>query len=497
MKKNHIIAALVLMMLPVMAGAQALKGSYFLDNSVNSHKFNPAFAPRTNYFQLPVIGNLGFGVYSNLDMGTFLYPLDNGKVGTFLHPEVSLKKFERSLPKRPHLDIDFSTNILSFGFYTKNKAFWNFTLDTRETVDVDLPRDIFTFMKMGTGTSNESFNVGNMNMYATAAVQASLGYSREFVKNLRTGIKFRMIAPLAYMGLNLENVRLSTSAEKWTIQAEGYAYGVVQGLDVSVPESKAIDQTFAMPSFDFDLNRMLSNKVIAGLGYSFDIGARYILEIGSIIDGLTFSASVTDLGQVFYKNEAVSSFETSGEAEWAGITEFSPDSDLDLDSYMDDMVDELMGLANLKQVKDGKKLVKSTMPRFYVGVEMPFLKRKMSVGFLYSSRLSHSYARNELTLSYNLKPTKAFALGLNYSFLNTGGTFGAILELTPKVGPAFYIGWDYFPAKYAAYPLEEALPILNMQNIPIPMSMRMNLNFGIAFNMGSKYVNPKKDKKNK
>ena len=96
MKKNYIIAALVFIMLPVMAGAQVLKGSYFLDNSVNAHKLNPAFAPRANYFQLPVIGNLGAGAYTNLDMGTFLYPLDNGKLGTFLHPEVSMKKFERS-----------------------------------------------------------------------------------------------------------------------------------------------------------------------------------------------------------------------------------------------------------------------------------------------------------------------------------------------------------------------------------------------------------------
>lgn len=498
MKKNHIIAALVFMMLPVMAGAQVLKGSYFLDNSVNAHKLNPAFGPRANYFQLPVIGNLGFSVGTNLELNTFLYPLDNGMIGTFLHPDVSLKQFDKALPKHIHLDTEFNTTILSFGFYNKNKAFWNFTLDTRELIDIDLPRDLFMFMKKGTGMSGESFNVGNMNMYATAAVQASLGYSREFIKNLRTGIKVRLVAPITYVGFNLENVRLNTSEDKWSIQTEGYAYGVVQGLETNMPENAGPD--FVMPEGGFDLNKMLANKVLAGMGYSLDLGVRYTLEIGSIIDGLTVSASVTDLGQVFYKDEAISGFKTQGHIEWTGIQEFNPENEFDAGAFTDDLLGDAKDLMNLSEIEGGKPLVRSTMPRIYIGAEVPLLTRKMTLGLLYSSRLSHSYSRNELTLSYNLKPTKGFALGLNYSFLNTRNTMGAILEFTPKVGPAFYIGCDYIPIKFAAIPLKEPVvvpPILNLKNIPIPLSYRFNLNFGFSFNMGSKYVNPKKVKKNK
>ena len=112
MKKNHIIAAVVLFMLPVLAGAQALKGSYFLDNSINRHHMNPAFAPRANYFQLVGIGIIGFGMYSNLDLPTFMYPVGD-KLGTFLHPSVSVKQFERKMPNHPHFDADFNTTILT------------------------------------------------------------------------------------------------------------------------------------------------------------------------------------------------------------------------------------------------------------------------------------------------------------------------------------------------------------------------------------------------
>ena len=173
MKKNHIIAAVVMFMLPMIAGAQALKGSYFLDNSINRHQMNPAFAPRANYFQLVGIGNIGMGVYSNLAIPSFTYPVD-GKLGTFLHPSVSVKQFERDFPDHPHLDAEFNTTILSFGWFTKNKSFWNFSLDMRAMFDADIPADLFVMMKRGVGTDGERFNIGNFNAYATAGLQASL-----------------------------------------------------------------------------------------------------------------------------------------------------------------------------------------------------------------------------------------------------------------------------------------------------------------------------------
>ena len=162
MKKNYILLALVAWMLPVIAGAQALKGSYFLDSSLNRHELNPAFAPRAGYFQLLGIGNMGAGIMTNIDMPSLLYPQD-GKLLTFLHPDVSMKQFDRAFPKKPHLDEEFSSTLLGFGFYTKNKAYWTFDLDMKGNVDVDLPGDLFRFLKNGTGETGGSYNIGNFN----------------------------------------------------------------------------------------------------------------------------------------------------------------------------------------------------------------------------------------------------------------------------------------------------------------------------------------------
>ena len=68
--KKTIIVAVAAMLLPLICGAQALKGSYFMDNSVNRHNMNPAFAPRANYFKIPVAGNVSRGAGIS-GLGTF------------------------------------------------------------------------------------------------------------------------------------------------------------------------------------------------------------------------------------------------------------------------------------------------------------------------------------------------------------------------------------------------------------------------------------------
>ena len=111
MRKRYITILAALMLLPLMAGAQALKGSYFLDGSLQRNRLNPAFAPRANYFGLPVISNVGLGVYGNVGPADFLYP-NNGELYTFLNQNVTMAEFTKNLPNRPLVDIEYDTDIL-------------------------------------------------------------------------------------------------------------------------------------------------------------------------------------------------------------------------------------------------------------------------------------------------------------------------------------------------------------------------------------------------
>lgn len=476
-----------MLLLPATAGAQALKGSYFLDNSINRNKMNPAFAPRANYVQIPAVGNIGAGVMSNLDIPTFLYPM-NGELATFLHPSVSVQQFDKALPNHSHLDAEVSANLINFGFYTKRKSFWTFDLSVNAGVDTDLPRDLFMFLKKGAGTDGESFNIANVNAYATASVNAALGYSTNVGKGFRVGAKVRFIAPVAYAAANLENVRLTTGSEKWVAQTEGYAYTAMQGLNLYTPAGENL------PTAEFDMERFLQNKALAGAGLSVDLGVEWKLDKGSIFDGLSVSAAVTDLGMIAYKQDAICAYETRGELIWDGFQDVT--MDYDFEAALDEFMAEAEGMLNINQIQAKNKLTRSTMPRVYAGVEVPFLWRRMSVGLLYSGRFSHSYYRQELTASYNLKPLKWLALGVNYSFMNAQKTFGWLLELTPKAGVNLYIGGDYLPFEWTPAPiLDDALTMpeyfVKKGHVHpyLPMSYRFNLQFGLSLALGSKHVN--------
>ncbi len=464
MNRKFFAIAAMLLLAPIMVGAQALKGSYFLDNSLNRNKLNPAFAPQSGYFQIPLVGNLGVGMMSNLEISTFLYPM-NGQLYTFLNKNVTIDQFESSLAKNPYMDINADFNLVNFGWKT-GKGFWTVDMGLRVNGDIDIPADLFLFMKKGTGTSG-SYNIGQVRANVAASVQAALGYSRDFsdlVPGLRAGVKFRAILPAAYLGVGFDEMSLTTSPDKWTVKTDGTLYSAVKGLELSDAEGEI------EPSFN-------GTPGLAGFGLSFDLGAEYKLSFDGFINGVNFSAAFTDLGFVNYSADAVQAYQTGGQMDWTGLKISLEEGAMD--NAMDDLMSEFENLMVLEKAGAQSSLRRSSLPSFYIGAEMPFLNNKMSVGALYSARKSYYHTRNELTLSYNLTPASWFSLGLNYSFLNVVDTMGFLLELTPKNGVGLHLGLDYLPLAYAKAPESLGSPIL-------PISMRANLHFGIAVTFGGK-----------
>lgn len=487
MKRIYILVVALFVMFPGMLGAQALRGSYFMDNSVNRNKMNPAFAARGAYLHIPAIGNLSVGTGTNLDMPTFLFPSGN-ELLTFLHKDVSVEQFDKALAKYPSIDTETYANLINFGFRTKNQAYWTFDISMHAGLDIDLPRDLFMFIKQGTGTENRSWNIAGFNAYATGSVHASLGYSRPVSEGIRIGVRARFIAPVAYAALNLENVRLTTGYDKWTIETEGYLYGAMQGLDVNIPE----DGT--NPQVAFDMDRFLQKKALAGYGGSVDLGVDWEIIKTGFFRGLSVSAAVTNLGLISYKADALSAFSTAGKAEWGGFQDLTINQE-ELSQSVNELVESAKeGLLDIKRDEAPSKLIRSTMPEFYAGVKFPILWNRMNFGLLYSGRMSHSYYRQELTASYNVTPLKWLALGLNYSFLNTHSAVGCIFEITPKAGFNLCMGFDCLPGQWAPAPIlekfmdpEGTMAESGQDIFYLPTSLGLNFHFGLSLALGAKH----------
>ncbi len=475
MKNKFLFIAAMALMMPMMAGGQALKTSYFLDNSFNRNKLNPAFAPNSGYILIPGVGNFNAGVYTNFEAQTFLYPMD-GQLYTFLNNNVSLEQFEKALPNNPYIDVAADINLINFGFI-KGKSFWTFDMGLKTNVDIDIPRDLFTFMKKGS-VSSGFYNIGAVKGNATASLQASLGWSRDFsnlVPGLRFGARLRGIVPVAYAGINFSEVSLTTSPEQWTVKTDGSLYTAVSGLELSGPDGEF------SPDMDFTKLRP------AGWGISFDLGIEYHIPFKGFFNGITLSAAATDLGWIKYKSDVIRAYKTKESMTWTGVDNALGDGAID--AAIEDIQAQFKEFMKVTEVENDMPLTKSSLPSFYVGAEIPFCYDKMSIGALYSARTSYYSTRHEMTVSYNLKPAKWFDLGVSYSFLNVASSMGLMLELTPRVGPSIYFGFDYIPVEWMKGPDEYGQLISDSLGVDfpyLPTSMRFNCHFGLAFAIGGK-----------
>ena len=470
MRNRYITLIVAMLLLPIMAGAQALKGSYFLDNSLYRNRLNPAFAPRAGYFSLPVISNFGVGVHGNVGPADFLYPR-NGELLTFLHQDVSVAEFSKNLPKRPVIDLDVDTDILNFGFYTAKDSFWSFDLGLRVDGQVGMPRDLFMFMKQGMGGPEAKYSLNGFDIYQTSSIYAAVGHSHDFswlVKGLKAGAKLRFFFPIEHIGMTLGNSAISMSQDQWKVNTDAYGVLAASFMELN-PEALNGDTEADLLNFN------ASNIGLAGFGFAFDLGAEYKLNIGSVVDGLTFSLSALDLGGYFFGKSKVQGFESKGEVVYEGMKDIEIGGEGGMGDGLDALMDEFLALANLQESAMPRYHTIGTRAKLYAGVEYPFLKDMMSVGLLYSGKFGYSKMLNELTLSYNLNPCKWFNLGLNWSFLNACKTLGWMMEFTPKAGVNFFIGSDY-----------TFFQVMPKMFLPVD-KLWVNARFGLSFMIGSKW----------
>lgn len=452
--------------LPIVAGAQALKGSYFSENSVYRTKLNPAFTPRSSYLGFGIVDNLGLGVSSNLGLSDFMYPGADGKLLTALHPDVSSETFLNNLPANPYLDLDVDTDILNIGFFTGKNSFWSFAIGTRVDAELDIPKEFFSFLKNGAGSDPQDYSIRNFNIVQNAYLEASLGYSHDFsdiLKGLHAGVRAKFIAAVDRLDLRINSIDMRMGSEMWSVKTDATAYLMMKGVDFGFDSEN---------NMYYEVNP--ANLGLAGMGAAFDLGAEYRLPMGDFFDSIRFSAAITDLGFIRYSEDAIKQYRSGGEFQYEGLNDMSFGEGMNMEDSFSEIQKEFATLANLEEVETDGTVNSRIKPQLYIGVEMPFLYNKMSIGLLYNAKFGYTNTRNELTLAYNLRPGKWINIGVNYSMLNTWKSFGWLLELTPRAGINFFVGSDY------------TFLDVTPQFVPVN-ELNFNLRFGFSLALGNRF----------
>lgn len=469
--KNRIflILSLLVSCTAVSSAQEVMNSAYFLDGYSFRHEYNPAFVSARSYFAIP-IGDINVSTNSKMGLSTFIYPYKDG-LTTFMNSSaVSSQDFLKKLRKNNSLNAGLSTTLLSMGIWGNNGGFTSVGLKVKAGVAATLPYDLFDFMK-NVGSKSE-YDISNLGVRADSYMELSVGHSRKIGDRLNVGAKVKFLVGLAAADVHIDNMKLTMKEDKWTVAAQGSAQ-VLSGkglINVGTKDSGEVDfKNISLdPAGAYSSNGI--NGIVGGYGAAIDLGATY-----EVLEGLTVSASVLDLGFISWNN-SINAATNDSRWEFSGFEDVSLEegSDNSLKNQFAAIGDKMMEMVVLYK-KPETKAAKMLACRVNAGVEyeMPFY-RKLSVGALYSGRYRGAYSFNEGRLALTVSPTNWFSFSGSYGLSNYGSAFGAALNLH-SAAVSLYLATDaLFWDVTAPVAMGIGLPYKNLN---------LGLNFGLVFNV--------------
>lgn len=451
--------ALALTLSAGLSAQTTLNSSYFMEKMTKRNQLNPALKTPNNYVSMPSLGNFYLGINSNLGLGTFLYPRDN-KLVTFLHESVPADEFLNKLTPNNTIELDMGLDLISFGFWA-----WGgqntFNLALKSNTGAYLPKEIFQFLKTGQeATGVTRYDMSNITATTSNYLELALGHARDITDKLSAGAKIKVLIGAAHAEARIDRMDISMSQNEWTIKQAGHLQATSLLELTTDPETGEVT--------DYKVG---NNFGLAGFGLGFDLGATY-----EIIDNLTLSAALTDIGFMRWNNLTRAETDPDKGFIYNGFDNIGAEDDENgdnpFDQKADQLGDDLKALTKFYQ-SDTRSVANSLRTTLRVGAEYAVLDNAISFGLLSTTRFVGYRTYAEGMAAINFRPLSALHLTVNGSVSNMGSSVGAILNICAP-GFNFFVGTDYFATKYSK------------QFIPINHA-RANLSFGFNITFGKKH----------
>lgn len=470
--KIYSIIAGALMMMPAVGAwaQQALRSAYFLEGYSYRHQLNPALAPERTYFSMPMLGNMNVGTQGNVGLDNFLYPTANGELTTFMNESVNGNEFLDGLSSKNRMHMDFDMSIFSMGF----RAFGGFnTVDVslRSGLRMNLPYELFEFMKMGQSSAYTQYAIEDLAVSTTNYAEIALGHSHRINDKWNVGAKVKFLVGLADAEATIDRMNLTLSDDVWSVQAEGELNAALKGLMLPTKAEAGVkyDTPEDADAIEWD-EADYDSPGVSGFGVAFDLGATY-----KVTRDLELSAAVLDLGFIRWNNNIKA--QTSGE-QWTfdgfkniAIDPEDPNDPNDIENQMEQIGDDLERLANFHKTEEEGSRTRMLGATLNVGAQYTLpAYRKLKFGFLSSTRLNGVYTWTEGRISANVAPLKCFDASVNYALSTFGSSLGWILNFHAK-GFNLFVGSDHQFFK------------VTPQYVPVG-KMNTNFSMGINFPLG-------------
>lgn len=481
---KYLIIICLLSIIPINSvKAQNTNTMYFMNEIAERNNLNPAFTPSCNfYLDFIFLPNIYFSFGNdNFIIRDFIYN-QNGKTQTFLNSKESLELFFKNMQPTTTMNFNYNLNILSFGFQVK-KSYFTFDLGLNMDVATYLPSDLFKFALYGTPDPNgiNTFNLSQLGVDASLYSSAAIGYMYKINKQLTVGAKAKFLMGYANINTSINKLYLNASRQEWSLETDGT-------INASLPIRF---NTLENGNIDFGSIQMNSaNELLellykpAGIGAAIDLGIKY-----EPIKNFVISASVTDLGMIYWNRNSFSA-NMQGSHSIDELIDYTIGDTLSTDA----IIDKFTGLGNeiLNSMHtDGENRPYKSMLRgnFFFGAEYGVLKNRISLGVVNHLKFKNTHLQDEVTVALNLRPIHCFNASVSHSFINGRlGTLG--LGLNFKMGIMnIYIIADYIPTSYAKVSLgDNALSIEDktiLSSVLVPNRSQMyNVQMGWTWNIG-------------
>ncbi len=444
------------------ANAQDLRTGYFSDHFLYRHDLNPAIANDSSYFSIPVVGNVNLSMMGNFGYNDLvhknpLYPEEsNKKMTSFLNPYLSnpLKGFASGNNK---VNGDVKLTVLSVGF-KKWQGYNTVELNVRGQANIRAPFKLFQF---AAETANDHYAIGDINASAQAFTELSFGHSRQFDRKLRLGAKLKLLVGLADVNLQMKDVDAQLNhTDHWTVNANAESHVSMKGFKYI---SKTKEYNASPGTYEHVRDVDMGSIGISGFGAAIDAGALY-----KVNDDLTVSASVRDLGAIFWSNDYYATNDANSFT-FDGFHDVTMGSDSPgvLDDKADKYTDQLLDFTNLRDKGDKGSRVTGLGATVMAGCEyiIPTF-RILKVGLLGTGRINGPYSWGEARLSGNISPVKWFDGSVSLAINNYSANFGFLANVHTK-GFNFFLGMDSLLGK------------LSKEMIPLSSNGGVSLGFNV------------------
>lgn len=464
--KRTIISVTILIVSIISISSQTVHSMYFMDKWSQRSSYNASFAPEYGYFALPVLGGIDLGFSSNVGLSNFTYPY-NSELYTFLHQKPADRAVDPGLTLLDALNPvssirqSLNLNLLSLGIYLKDNSFISFNVSMKENLNMNLPKDLFRFMKLGmVNSTNNTYDLKNLGFDLTGFTQVGVGYSRDINSQIRVGATVKMLLGQFSERINYSQFDVSLAQDQYQIKTTG------ESLMMSdlISFGKDANNYYDLSQFKVDPSKLKTS----GFGFAFDLGVTY-----KPIDKLTLAASINDLGSISWNKSLIKKGIATSDVSFSGFSNIDI-ANLNVQSQLDSLINSMSNLVKFKDTSISSNISESIPSNINISAEYSIFGNKnqdITVGLLFQNYNAKSYSVNELVGAITLKPLSWIAISGTCEFLRKDANrFGLALNLSPK-WVNFYIASDFIAPK------------VNKQFIPIN-GTGFNMSIGLSTNLG-------------